>query len=131
MKREDGSIPFLGIVARNGYVEWYDYEHAKRVDFHHTFALSEKGHAYYDMDSTLRFIFYSIQHRNSDRDEISLLGDPALDPFGIGKRQVKEVASLFQKAGVDRSIPFVVENHFLGTLYEGKKIGTIGSLLRA
>lgn len=111
--------PFLGIVAKNGYVESYDLTTAKRYDFHHSYALSIEGSKYYDDDNTLRFV------KNVGDDKYTLEGSPALDPFGKGFMQVQIFARHCINAGATPDTLIAVADHALGTPYEGKIIGKL------
>jgi hypothetical protein len=111
--------PFLGIVAKNGYLEAYDLKTAKNHDFHHSYALSPEGSKYYDDDDTLRFVKYYGD------DEYTLEGSPALDPFNMGSKQIQIFAKYCIEAGASPNTPVTVADHALGTPYEGKNIGTL------
>lgn len=112
-------IPFLGIVAQDGYIESYDYDVASENDFHHSYCLSSQGIRYYRTEGTLRFVRY-------DNDPCyTLEGTPALSPFEQGFRQIQWFAKHCLQQGADPSTPIEVLDHGLGTPYEGKSLGTL------
>jgi len=113
------NIPFIGIVAENGYVESYDYITAEEWDFHHSYVLSKEGITYYNSPNTLRFVRYS----NSNI--YTLEGSPSLDPFNKGFDQIKIFVNHVLVNGADPEIEIKVLDHELGTEYDGKKLGRL------
>lgn len=120
-------LPFIGIVSKDGYVESYDYYKAKENDFHHSFCLSEEGLKHYDSDETLRFVLNG-PHNGYEKIHIALEGNPALDPFKSGKKQIKQMCELYLSFGADENISLKVEYHCLGTKYENEIIGSLKSI---
>lgn len=116
-------IPFIGIISKDGYIEYYDELTAEMNDYHHSFCLSEKGLEYYDDDSTLRFIYYE------EDKQINILGDPALDPFEKGLIQLKKMCELLKSNGVPSTTDIFVEQHHLNTKYENKVIGQLKTFI--
>lgn len=120
-------LPFIGIVSKKGYTESYDYYKAKENDFHHSFCLSGEGLKYYDSDETLRFVLNG-PHNGYENLHIALEGNPALDPFKSGKKQIKQMCELYLSFGADENISLKVEDHCLGTRYENEIIGSLKSV---
>lgn len=118
MKKEI-NIPFLGIVSEDGYIESYDYKIAEECDFHHSFALSQKGCQIYDEPNTLRFIMYK------GTNTYILEGSPSLDPFNKGYNQIKLFVAHVIGEGASLSTKIEVAEHYLNTEWEGKQIGTL------
>lgn len=113
-------IPFLGIVGKNGYKESYGYTKAEESDFHHSYALSPEGADVYNSDDTLRFVRYGNEKA------YTLEGNPSLDPFGKGFKQIQQFADHVIENGASKDIPVKVAQQHLGTEFEGKTIGTVG-----
>lgn len=112
-------IPFIGIITKSGYIEYYDELTAEKYDYHHSYCLSEEGLEYYEQDSTLRFTYYEKEK------EIVIKGIPSLSPFIDGCYQLKKLAELFFKHNIPRDTSIYVEQQYLNTQYEGKEIGKL------
>ena len=125
--KEHKKTPFIGIVTKDGYLEWYDYYTAQENDFHHSFCLSERGLKEYDSDDTLRFVLNG-PHNGYNRLCIALEGNPALDPYNTGRKQITIMRGLFLKLGADENISLKVEDHKLDTRFENKIIGILAKL---
>lgn len=116
---EDKIIPFIGIIAKCGFAEWYDELKAEDADYHHNYCMSDEGLEKYDDDDTLRFSY------DKKENEISILGEPALEPYIKGRGQMKQMATLLMKNGLQGNVNIRVEQHYLNTPYEGAVIGTL------
>lgn len=119
MNDHEINIPFIGIVSEYGYIESYDYKTAEKHDFHHSFALSEKGCEIYNQKNTLRFVIY----RGTAL--YVLEGSPSLDPFEKGYDQIKLFVSHALDNGADPELEIEVAEQYLGTKWEGKRIGKL------
>ena len=119
MSEQNNEIPFIGIVSKDGYVESYNYETAEKFDFHHSFALSERGCEEYDKNETLRFVMYK------GTNTYTLEGEPALDPFHNGFKQVQLFAKHVLEKGATPDIQIEIGEHYLNTEWEGKLIGKL------
>lgn len=119
MKNLIEDIPFLGIVSVDGYIESYDYKTAEECDFHHSFALTEKGCEVYESDDTLRFVMYKGTNK------YNLLGEPALDPFDKGRKQIKLFVKHVLDNGASEETEIEVAQHQLNTEWEGRVIGRL------
>lgn len=119
MSVENKQVPFIGIVSKDGYVESYNYETAEKFDFHHSLALSEKGCKEYDKKETLRFVMYK------GTNTYTLEGEPALDPFNNGFKQVQLFVKHALEKGATPDIKIKVAEHYLNTKWEGKLIGKL------
>ena len=122
--------PMVGIVTRDGYVESYNYSKGKKFDFHHNFIMSQKAITTMediDDNNALRFIHYNkcTQH---DKNTYTLEGEPALDPFNKGAKQIKKFVEHVLENGADPTMEVEVLNHHLGSIWEGKTLGTLSEL---
>lgn len=124
---KDTEVPMVGIVTKDGHVESYSYKKAKQQDFHHTFLMTEKALDSFDFDSTLRFLHYD-KCTKFDKNMYTLEGDPALDPFGKGAKQMERFVSHVLKHGANPCMNVEIADHKMHTDYEGKIIGTLGEL---
>jgi hypothetical protein len=121
---KEKDIPFIGVVLKNGYVESYDYKTAVLNNFHHSFMITSKTLSQYDCDEMLRFVkifgegYYTIE------------GEPALNPFTSGKKQISIFATYCVEKGADLDIKIKIKDHKLNTYYEGSFIGRLKDFVK-
>lgn len=124
MVNEKINIPIIGIVLKNGEVESYDYKTAVANNFHHSFIVTSKSMSEFDYDEALRFV------KISNEDFYTLEGEPALNPFTTGKKQIKAFALHCIENGVDPNTKVKIKDHKLNTFYEGSLIGRLSDLIK-
>lgn len=112
-------MPAIGIVLQNGYVESYNYAKALEHNFHHSFIMSSQDKKGIDYDSTLRFA------KLEGEDFYTLEGEPALEPYTVGKNQISIFAGHCIEKGVNPNTKIKIKDHKLGTYYEGLFIGCL------
>lgn len=118
-------FPYIGIIARDGYVEHYDEPFAKRHQYRHAGCLSSEGLSHYDKDDTLRFVMDGLSSNT-----YVLVGRPALDPFRTGRGQIHQLAVLAVEHGADPMTKIRVGDHQTGGTYEGQVIGRLATFLK-
>lgn len=122
--------PFVGIVTKDGYIESYNYKTAKKHDFHHSFIMSKRAKdamGSIDDNNALRFIHYN-KCTPYDENTYVLEGEPALDPFGKGVKQLRKFVKHVLDNGAAPSMRVKVLNHHLGSDWDSKTLGTISEL---
>jgi hypothetical protein len=118
------NIPVIGVVFNNGQIESYDYITALKNNFHHSFIMSSQDKKEIDYDSVLRFV------RLENEAFYTLEGEPSLDPYTIGKKQITAFAAHCVENGVDPNTRVKIKDHKLGTYYEGRFIGALKDLIK-
>jgi hypothetical protein len=119
MNKHTTDIPIIGIVLKNGEVESYDYKTAANNNFHHSFIVTSKGISALDYDESLRFV------KIPSEDFYTLEGEPSLEPFTTGKKQVIAFASHCIERGIDPNTKVKIKDHKLNTFYEDSIIGRL------
>jgi hypothetical protein len=112
-------VPIIGMVFKNGYTESYDYKTAIINDFHHSFIMESKDLEEFDYDQALRFV------KLAGEDYYTLEGEPALEPFTSGKKQINIFATHCIENGVNPDTKIKIKDHKLNTRYEGLFIGKL------
>jgi len=113
------SVPIIGIVLENGYVESYDQETALKHNFHHSFIMSSKDKKEINYDLALRFV------KLQGEEFYTLEGEPALEPYKLGRKQISIFAKYCIEHGSNPNTRVKIKDHKLGTRYEGLTIGCL------
>lgn len=116
-------VPVIGIVLQNGYVESYNYKTAVANDFHHSFIMDSKTLGEFNYDETLRFV------QLPGENYYTLEGEPALEPYTIGKKQICYFATHCVSKGIDPNTRIKIKDHKLDTRYEGTFIGALKNFI--
>ncbi len=116
---QNNITPIIGMVLKSGELYSYNGEIAKENNYHHSFIVTSKAISSEDYDDALRFVklegesFYTLE------------GEPALRPYGKGKKQISLFAKHCLDRGVDGNTKVKIKDHKLNTYYEGQFIGRL------
>lgn len=114
-----GFVPIIGIVLEDGHIESYDLETALKHKFHHSFIMSSKEKKSIDYDQALRFV------KLEGEDFYTLEGEPSLEPYSTGRKQISAFAAYCIENGVNPNTRLRIKDHKLGTRYEGLVVGCL------
>lgn len=115
--RNTKAQPWIGYVAEFGVEEHFNQAQGNAAEWHHSWVVQDKDAS--ESDSSLRYV------RNGEERTVQIAGEPALDPFGKGKRHIRRLASNLLSRGVPQDYNLVVAQMHLGSEFEGTVIGSL------